>query len=112
MIVRGARLAMETANVTSSPAESRSSAPGSVAARSVTARELRGRLPELMLRDQRRLGRRIEQTASLRNPRRRDQALAAIAADLGQAQDRIAARRRSVPVITYPAELPVSQRRD
>jgi ATP-dependent helicase HrpA len=98
---------METANVTSSPAEPRSSAPGSA-----TARELRGRLPELMLHDQRRLGRRIEQTGSLRNPQRRDATLQAIAAEIGQAEDRIAARRRSVPVITYPAELPVSQRKD
>jgi ATP-dependent helicase HrpA len=85
---------METAHVTSSLAE------------------LRGRLPELTLRDQRRLGRRIEQTGSQRNPQRREAALQAIAAEIGQAEDRIAARRRSVPVITYPAELPVSQRRD
>ena len=103
---------METANVTSSPAEPRSSAPGPVTAGTATARELRGRLPELMLHDQRRLGRRIEQTGSLRNPQRRDATLQAIAAEIGQAEDRIAARRRSVPVITYPAELPVSQRKD
>ena len=103
---------METANVTSSPAEPRSSAPGSVANGAVTAGELRGRLPELMLHDQRRLGRRIEQTGSLRNPQRREVTLQAIAAEIGQAEDRIAARRRSVPVITYPAELPVSQRKD
>src|SRR6185312_11103004 len=73
---------------------------------------LRQRLPDLMLHDQSRLGRRIEQTGSLRDPKRRDRTLQAIASDLQQAQDRIAARRRSVPVITYPAELPVSQRKD
>ncbi|HET7016525.1 MAG TPA: ATP-dependent RNA helicase HrpA [Streptosporangiaceae bacterium] len=93
--------------MTSSSAEPRTSVPGSV-----TLRELRQRLPELMLHDQRRLGRRIEQTGSLRNPQRREAALREIAAELVQAQDRIEARRRSVPVITYPAELPVSQRKD
>jgi ATP-dependent helicase HrpA len=98
---------METANVTSSSAEPRSTAPGSV-----TARELRQRLPDLMLRDQSRLGRRIEQAGSLRDPNRRDRTLQAIAVELGRAEDAIASRRRSVPVITYPAELPVSQRKD
>jgi ATP-dependent helicase HrpA len=74
--------------------------------------DLRSRLPELMLRDQHRLGRRIERGAALRENGRREQELAKIAADLEVAAERTQARRRSVPAIRYPAELPVSQRRD
>ncbi|HEX7994559.1 MAG TPA: DEAD/DEAH box helicase, partial [Streptosporangiaceae bacterium] len=77
-----------------------------------TTAELRSRLPELMLRDQHRLRRRIERAAALRGNGRRDQELAKVAADMDAAAERTQARRRSVPVIRYPAELPVSQRKD
>ncbi len=74
--------------------------------------ELRSRLPELMLRDQHRLRRRIERAASLRGNGRRDLELGKLAADLDAAAERAQARRDSVPAISYPAELPVSQRKD
>ncbi|MGN6792061.1 MAG: ATP-dependent RNA helicase HrpA, partial [Streptosporangiaceae bacterium] len=77
-----------------------------------TTAELRSRLPELMLRDQPRLRRRIERAAGLRESGRRAQELGKIAADLDAAAERTQARRRSVPAIRYPAELPVSQRKD
>ncbi len=74
--------------------------------------ELRARLAETMLLDQERLGRRIARAAGLREPGRRDQALRELLSDIESAQERLAARTRSVPAITYPPELPVSQRRD
>jgi ATP-dependent helicase HrpA len=74
--------------------------------------ELQDRLPGLMLRDQRRLGRRAEQAAALPDPGAREHAVERLLADLEAAQDRADARRASVPVLRYPAELPVSQRRD
>jgi len=74
--------------------------------------ELQDRLPGLMLRDQRRLGRRAEQAAALPDPGAREHALERLLADLEAAQAQADARRASVPVLRYPAELPVSQRRD
>ena len=74
--------------------------------------ELQDRLPGLMLRDQRRLGRRAEQAAALPDPGAREKALARLLADVDAARARAQARRDSVPVLRYPPELPVSQRRD
>jgi ATP-dependent helicase HrpA len=73
--------------------------------------DLRRRLDEVMLRDRRRLGRRLEGTRKVRDAAKRDHAVARIAADVERAEARIAARRASVPTITYP-DLPVSARRD
>jgi ATP-dependent helicase HrpA len=73
---------------------------------------LRARLPELMLRDQRRLGRGIDKAATLRDARAREQALGRVVTELDTASARAEARRRAVPVISYPAELPVSQLKD
>ncbi len=73
--------------------------------------QLRACLPALMLADQRRLARRADRAASLREPGAREQALGELAAQVAAAEQRIEARRAIVPVITYPAELPVSQRR-
>ncbi|HEX9064463.1 MAG TPA: ATP-dependent RNA helicase HrpA [Streptosporangiaceae bacterium] len=67
-----------------------------------TPAELRARLPELMLIDQHRLGRRLE----------RGRAPGDLATAVDAAAARVQARRDSVPVIRYPAELPVSQRKD
>ena len=74
--------------------------------------DLRACLPELMLRDQRRLGRMADRAGSQRDPQARELAIARLAADVESAAARLAARASAVPVITYPAELPVSQRRD
>ncbi|HEY7324552.1 MAG TPA: ATP-dependent RNA helicase HrpA [Streptosporangiaceae bacterium] len=82
---------------------------GGPALQASTLADLRARVPGLMLRDQRRLGPRAERTRSLRDPAARSRAVAALAAEVAAAEQRIAARRAAVPVITYPAELPVSQ---
>jgi ATP-dependent helicase HrpA len=74
--------------------------------------ELRARLPSLMLRDQHRLGRRVQSAAATRDPAGRERALGQVAAELTAAEARVAARRLSVPVISYPPELPVSQLKD
>ena len=74
--------------------------------------ELQDRLPGLMLRDQRRLGPRAEQAAALADSGAREQALDRLLADVERATARAEARRASVPVLRYPPELPVSQRKD
>ncbi|MFE0191331.1 ATP-dependent RNA helicase HrpA [Streptomyces sp. NPDC058989] len=70
------------------------------------------RLPELMLRDQQRLGRRLDGARRIRKPEARAAVLAEIADGIDEAELRIAQRRAAVPEITYPEELPVSQKRD
>jgi ATP-dependent helicase HrpA len=74
---------------------------------------LRERLPELMPLDQRRLGRRVDRAAALRDAAARQRALDGVQTELEAALARVEARRQAMPAaITYPAELPVSQRRD
>ncbi|MEU9514529.1 ATP-dependent RNA helicase HrpA [Micromonospora sp. NPDC048169] len=77
-----------------------------------TARDLHRRLAPLMFRDQRRLQRRLDGVRKLRDPQRREAALAEIAADVARAEARLQARRAAVPAITYPPQLPVSERKD
>jgi ATP-dependent helicase HrpA len=73
--------------------------------------ELRARLPGLMLLDERRLARRADRARSLQESEGRARAVAGLADEVAAAEQRAAARRASVPVITYPAELPISQRK-
>ncbi|TDB74057.1 ATP-dependent RNA helicase HrpA [Micromonospora sp. KC721] len=77
-----------------------------------TVRELHRRLDSLMFRDQRRLQRRLDGVRKVKDPQRRDSALAEIATEVARAESRLAARRAAVPAITYPAQLPVSERKD
>jgi ATP-dependent helicase HrpA len=65
-----------------------------------------------MLRDQRRLGRSIARAAAQRDAGAREQALGRVGAELDAAAARAEDRRRAVPAISYPPELPVSQRKD
>ncbi|MEV4478278.1 ATP-dependent RNA helicase HrpA [Micromonospora coxensis] len=81
-------------------------------AEAVTVRELHRRLDPLMFRDQRRLQRRLDGVRQLRDPQRRDDALAEIATEVVRAEARLESRRAAVPTITYPPQLPVSERRD
>ncbi|HEX5595387.1 MAG TPA: ATP-dependent RNA helicase HrpA, partial [Micromonosporaceae bacterium] len=62
--------------------------------------------------DQRRIQRRLEGVRKIRDAGKRDAALAEIATEVATAEQRLAARRAAVPVVTYPPELPVSERRD
>ncbi|MDT3396137.1 ATP-dependent RNA helicase HrpA [Streptomyces sp. B1866] len=73
---------------------------------------LLARLPELTLRDEQRLGRRLEGVRRMRKPEARAAVLAEIAADVERAEQRVAARRAAVPAIGYPEELPVSRKKD
>ncbi|NIY67102.1 ATP-dependent RNA helicase HrpA [Streptomyces malaysiensis] len=70
------------------------------------------RLPELMLRDQQRLGRRLDGARRIRKPEARAAVLGEIAEEITRAELRVADRRAAVPAVTYPEELPVSQKRD
>lgn len=74
--------------------------------------DLRERLPELMLHDQRRLRRRIEGARKIRDPQALQAVTAEIVGDVEAAERRIEQRRGNVPKISYPEALPVSQRRD
>lgn len=72
---------------------------------------LPAQLGELMLRDQQRLQRRLQGARKIKNP----DALAAVAAelatDLAAARQKAQARAASCPKITYPENLPVSQKK-
>ncbi|MFE3505248.1 ATP-dependent RNA helicase HrpA [Kitasatospora sp. NPDC059160] len=74
--------------------------------------ELAARLPELTLRDEVRIGRRLEGARRVRKPEARQQVAAEIAAEIDRAELLVEQRRAAVPKITYPAELPVSQKKD
>ncbi|XRQ16150.1 ATP-dependent RNA helicase HrpA [Actinomadura welshii] len=74
--------------------------------------DLRARLPELMLRDRHRLHRRVEGARKMRDAARRARVAEEIAADIEAAERRVERRRLAVPAITYPAELPVAQKKD
>src|SRR6266498_1979449 len=71
----------------------------------------RSSLPELMLRDERRLRRRLEGARKIKNVEARQRALREIDAEIEAAARRLEDRRGAVPKISYPAELPISQRR-
>jgi ATP-dependent helicase HrpA len=74
--------------------------------------ELRARLPGLMPRDRRRLSRRLDSATALTDPAARDAAFGQVIAELEAATARVEARRHAVPAVSYPPELPVSQRKD
>lgn len=64
------------------------------------------------LRDAHRLGRRLEGARRIRKPEARQAVLEEIAAEAEQSAARTARRAGRVPGVTYPEQLPVSQRRD
>ena len=74
--------------------------------------DLRRTLPELMLSDQHRLNRRIDRARGLRDPAAQAKAIQDLAADVAKAAQRITRRKAALPEISYPEELPVSQRKD
>ncbi|WP_243792542.1 ATP-dependent RNA helicase HrpA [Saccharopolyspora gloriosae] len=74
--------------------------------------DLRGRLPELMFNDQRRLRRRIEGARKIRDAAKLESATGEIAAEVAAAEQRVERRRGAVPAIGYPEQLPVSARRE
>jgi ATP-dependent helicase HrpA len=74
--------------------------------------ELAARLTELSLRDAQRLGRRLEGARKIRKPEARAAVLAEIEAEVGKGEERVGARRARVPAVSYPEQLPVSQKKD
>ncbi|HXP56980.1 MAG TPA: ATP-dependent RNA helicase HrpA, partial [Streptosporangiaceae bacterium] len=72
----------------------------------------RARLPELTQRDQLRLRRRADKAAGLQNEAQRLRAFRQLRAELDRAEAVVARRRAAVPVISYPPELPISQKKD
>ncbi|MDX2939422.1 ATP-dependent RNA helicase HrpA [Streptomyces ipomoeae] len=70
------------------------------------------RLAELSLRDAHRLGRRLEGARKIRKPEARAAVLAEIEAEVAKGEARMAERAARVPAITYPEQLPVSQKKD
>ncbi|WP_406168487.1 ATP-dependent RNA helicase HrpA [Streptomyces canus] len=74
--------------------------------------DLAARLTELSLRDAHRLGRRLEGARKIRKPEARAAVLSEIEAEAGKGEERVRARRARVPAVSYPEQLPVSQKRD
>ncbi|MEU0442995.1 ATP-dependent RNA helicase HrpA [Streptomyces sp. NPDC006186] len=73
---------------------------------------LAARLSELPLRDAHRIGRRLEGARKIRKPEARAAVLAEIEAEIVKGEERTAARRGRVPDVSYPEQLPVSQKKD
>jgi ATP-dependent helicase HrpA len=69
------------------------------------------RLTELSLRDAHRLGRRLEGARRIRKPEAQAAVLAEIETEVVRAEERIGVRRGRVPAVTYPEQLPVSQKK-
>src|SRR5687768_9214754 len=68
--------------------------------------ELRGQLGGLTLRDERRLRRQLDDAGTSGT------ALEKVQQEVDAAQRRVTRRRASVPPIRYPADLPISERKD
>ncbi|MEV6513842.1 ATP-dependent RNA helicase HrpA [Streptomyces sp. NPDC051642] len=73
--------------------------------------DLAPRLTELTLRDAHRLGRRLEGARRIRKPEARAAVLAEIETEVARGEERMAERRRRIPAISYPEQLPVSQKK-
>ncbi|MER8234854.1 ATP-dependent RNA helicase HrpA [Streptomyces sp. NPDC094049] len=69
-------------------------------------------LAEVSLRDSHRLGRRLEGARRIRKPEARAAVLDEIAAEAATAKERVDGRAARVPPVTYPEQLPVSQKKD
>lgn len=74
--------------------------------------DLAPRLTELSLRDAHRLGRRLEGARRIRKPEARAAVIAEIEAEVARAEARMAERTAQVPAVSYPEQLPVSQKKD
>ncbi|MGW9302233.1 ATP-dependent RNA helicase HrpA [Streptomyces cyaneofuscatus] len=74
--------------------------------------DLQSQLGQLSLRDANRLGRRLEGARRIRKPEARQSVLDEIAAEAGKAAERLATRAARLPALSYPEELPVSQKKD
>ncbi|WP_406285766.1 ATP-dependent RNA helicase HrpA [Streptomyces sp. NBC_00209] len=74
--------------------------------------DLQSRLAQLSLRDANRLGRRLEGARRIRKPEAQRAVLDEIAAQADKAAGRLTQRAGRMPALTYPEQLPVSQKKD
>ncbi|MEU8697971.1 ATP-dependent RNA helicase HrpA [Streptomyces sp. NPDC048680] len=74
--------------------------------------DLQSQLGQLSLRDAHRLGRRLEGARRIRQPEAQQGVLDEIAAQATKAAGRLALRAARLPALTYPEQLPVSQKKD
>ncbi|GAB2988409.1 ATP-dependent RNA helicase HrpA [Streptomyces pseudoechinosporeus] len=74
--------------------------------------DLAPRLTELSLRDAHRLGRRLEGARRIRKPEARAAVIAEIEAEVARVEARMTERKARVPAVSYPEQLPVSQKKD
>ncbi|HEY3478662.1 MAG TPA: ATP-dependent RNA helicase HrpA, partial [Streptomyces sp.] len=77
-----------------------------------TTSDLAERLSSLTLRDEQRLGRRLDGARRIRKSEARAAVLTEIGREIEKGELRVAARRAAVPEVTYPESLPVSQKKD
>lgn len=74
--------------------------------------DLQSRLTQLSLRDANRLGRRLEGARRIRKPEAQRAVLDEIATQADKAAGRLSRRAERMPAVTYPEQLPVSQKKD
>ncbi|MFC8227741.1 ATP-dependent RNA helicase HrpA [Streptomyces sp. NPDC057287] len=74
--------------------------------------DLQTQLGQLSLRDAHRLGRRLEGARRIRKPEARQSVVDEISAEAGKAAERLAGRAARMPALSYPEQLPVSQKKD
>ena len=74
--------------------------------------ELAARLSGLPLRDETRIGRRLEGLRKVRDEEKRARLLEELGAEVDAAELRLENRRAALPPVTYPEALPVSARRE
>ncbi|MFJ8754422.1 ATP-dependent RNA helicase HrpA [Streptomyces sp. NPDC102441] len=74
--------------------------------------DLQSQLGQLSLRDAHRLGRRLEGARRIHKPEARQSVLDEISAEAGKASERLAGRAARMPALSYPEQLPVSQKKD
>ncbi|MFI5758220.1 ATP-dependent RNA helicase HrpA [Streptomyces sp. NPDC051569] len=74
--------------------------------------DLQTLLADVSLRDAQRLGRRLEGARRIRKPEARQAVLDEIAGEAGKAADRTRGRAARMPEVSYPEQLPVSQKKD
>ncbi|MFD9430559.1 ATP-dependent RNA helicase HrpA [Streptomyces sp. NPDC060002] len=86
--------------------------PGATAPGTPALGDLAPRLTELSLRDAHRLGRRLEGARKIRKPEARAAVLTEIEAEVARVEERMVLRRGRVPAVSYPEQLPVSQKKD
>lgn len=72
---------------------------------------LSAQLGELMLRDQQRLRRRLQGAGKITKPQELQTLVSTLEGEMALAMQRVTRRRTACPTISYPENLPVSQKK-